>query len=137
MKINGFHLPPNLEHNLESKGCINNYSTSALKELLTKVDRPDPKLFDLDQIVLYNRFWETEQVSFYLGVSSNVNFPGNVDPRQALIIGEAEPDSPIALDYRSDPPRVIYYGDAEGKCYWFELASSYEVFMEAIENKII
>jgi len=48
------------------------------------------------------------------------------DPSRVLIIGEADEDSPIALDYRTAGPRVVYLGGVGPQSFWIELASSYE-----------
>ena len=48
-------------------------------------------------------FWK----SMYLGRASSEFLPGNIDPDLAIFIGEPEPDSPMALDYRTTEPSVV------------------------------
>jgi hypothetical protein len=50
---------------------------------------------------------------------------GLFDPARILIIGEADEDSPIALDYRTDNPRVVYLGRVRPQLVWIELESNY------------
>lgn len=59
--------------------------------------------------------------------------PGNVDPYLTVIIGESEPDSPIALDYRSPLPRIIYFCDIGYKSLWIEAAKDISVFMSELK----
>lgn len=61
-----------------------------------------------------------------------MHMPGDIDPRLAVIIGDAEGDSPIALDYRVSPPRVVHLGGDGCHSYWMELAPDYESLMAAI-----
>jgi hypothetical protein len=79
-------------------------------------------MYDREGIVAANRLWSSAHVRHYLGRPSRTACPGDVDPNKTLIIGQAEPDSPIALDYRVAPPRVVYLGDFEHEIYWLELA---------------
>lgn len=81
-----------------------------------------------------NRLWQSDVVQFYLGMPSDIHPPGTIDPKNAVIIGEAEPDSPIALDYRTNPPRVVYFGDVDHQGHWLELAPTYEVLMTKLRS---
>ena len=51
-----------------------------------------------------------------------------------MIIGEADEDSPIALDYRTDKPRVVYLGGDGPRSYWIELASGYEELIDTLRD---
>ena len=100
--------------------------------LLKAVESPIPDLYALDAINGANRLWTSEHVALYLGKESEDHPPGSIDPRLACIIGQAEPDSPIALDDRISPPRVLYLGTVGVESFWIELAPSYEHLVAAI-----
>jgi len=103
-----------------------------LGAILQAIETPMPELYDLDAINGANRLWESQHVGLYLGTENEEHPPGSIDPRLACIIGHAEPDSPIALDYRVSPPRVLYLGSFGVESFWIELASSYEHLVAAI-----
>ena len=128
MTINGLTLPIELEADLQAGGLqLQGERLVRLKELLTHLESPLPKLYAThDDIIRESQFWTTSSSEHYLGTASLDHLPGDIDPALALTIGEAEPDSPIALDYRTDEPRVVYLGDADDEAYWFELSSSYK-----------
>jgi hypothetical protein len=129
VNINGFELPPSLEADLEpERRELAESEIDCLRTLLVHVEKPIPALYGLRGILLANRLWTSMHVADYLGSPSKVYRPGDIDPRLTLIFGHAEPDSPIALDYRTQPPRVLYLGDVERKSYWLELAATYEAF---------
>ena len=135
MRIRDLELPRQLESDLQAgRTLLGRDATDLLRVLLVHVDGPDPRLYGLDGIIGANKLWDSEAVAFYLGTPSSENAPGEIDPQQALIIGQAEPDSPIALDYRTAPARVVYLGDVEHESYWMELAPSYEVLMEKLST---
>jgi hypothetical protein len=99
-----------------------------LCRLLLYVGTPIPSLYDMPGIQSANQLWTSTHVPYYLGSPSEIYMPGNVDPNLTLIFGHAEPDSPIALDYRTQPPRVVYLGGVDQKSFWLELAPTYETF---------
>ena len=133
MNINGFELPAALAANLRAA----DYNLSAnqkalLRKRLTRINNPDPGLYAHRSILRENRLWSSEHSKWYLGTPSLHYPPGNADPELTLIIGDAEPDSPIALDYRTAEPRVIYFCDIDRISYWVELCSNYEALMKMI-----
>jgi hypothetical protein len=127
MNIHGFTLPVLLETHLDSGGRKLTDSESAhLRSLLTCIDSPRPKFWGHDQIQAQHKFWSTPAASVYSGTEGTEFSPGRIDPTRILIIGEADEDSPIALDYRTDDPRVVYLGGVGPQLVWIELASDYE-----------
>jgi hypothetical protein len=132
MKIRELELPPQFEVDLVAGPTLSPKETALLRGLLTRVDSPAPVFYGKDGIIGANRLWDSEMKKFYLG-SPNRNYqPGDVDPRMTLIIGHAEPDSPIALDYRTHPARIVYLGDVDHESYWLELAPSYEALVSKL-----
>jgi hypothetical protein len=105
-----------------------------LRAMLVHAENPQPSLFGTEGIVGANRLWSSETARFYLGNASASYQPGDIDPGRALIIGESESDSPIALDYRISPPRVVYFGDVDHTSYWLEVARSYDDFVSAFRE---
>lgn len=138
MNINGLTLPPELEADLKSGGHkLSDGELSRLKTLLNCVESPLPILFNYEEIVNANQLWESESAGDYLGRANGVVVPGDIDPARTLIFGESDPDSPIALDYRTDEPRVVYYGDVDYVCYWIELSSNYKSLFEMLQKETI
>jgi hypothetical protein len=134
MEINGFELPQALEADLTAARTLSRNEIDSLKKLLLGVERAIPKLYKRDFLPAVNRLWKSPHAKYYLGSPSAKYFPGDIDPTKAFIIGHAEPDSPIALDYRVEPPRVVYLGDYEHKSLWMELAPTYEAFIAKIRK---
>jgi hypothetical protein len=127
MKVNGFDLPPSLAADLNTgRTQLRKSEIITFQQLLVGVDGPRPILFDRRGILIANRLWTSAHVQSYLGTPSQKHYPGDIDPRKALVIGQAEPDSPIALDYRVEIPRVLYLGDFDHKSFWSELAPTYD-----------
>lgn len=127
MTIHDFTLPVLLESHLKAGGRkFSESELGHLKALLTCVESPRPRLWGYEQIVSQHKLWSSPAATHYLGTEGTKFFPGRIDPDRVLIIGEADEDSPIALDYRTDHPRVIYLGSAGPQPVWIELASSYE-----------
>ena len=138
MNINGLELPAELEADLASGGReFSNEELSRFRELLNHVESPLPKLFDHESIVRENQFWNSEAAVHYLGVASDSVVPGDVDPERTLIIGQAEPDSPLALDYRTEVPRVIYFGDIDYESYWIEVSPDYKSLIQMLQKGTI
>jgi len=135
MNIKGLELPFELEADLKSGGRnLTERELSQLIELLKQVESPLPKFYAREQIVSQHQLWESASANDYLGAISNAVSPGDVDPKLTLIIGEAEPDSPIALDYRTSPARVIYFGDVNCDCHWIELSPDYGSLIQSLQK---
>lgn len=133
MTIHGFTLPALLELHLESGGRkLSEKESDRLKSLLANVESPRPRLWGREQIVSQHKLWNSPAATYYLGTESGEFAPGQVDPSRVLIIGEADEDSPIALDYRSAGPRVVYLGGVGPQSFWIELAPSYEGLIGAL-----
>ncbi|MEQ1731573.1 MAG: hypothetical protein ABL982_24645, partial [Vicinamibacterales bacterium] len=131
--ISNLELPEALRADLASRRPLSAEQKARLGALLGAVE-PFPDLYDLAGMRAANQLWSSEQVGFYLGNASAVHSPGNVDPRLAVIIGQAEPDGPIALDYRVSPPRVIYLGGDGNQSYWIELSESYDALIAVLSS---
>jgi hypothetical protein len=130
MKVNKIELPRSIEAHLAGgAGGLTADQKERLAALLTATETALPELFDLERVLEANRFWGSPYVEHYLGIESSTYPPGNIDPQRTILIGQAEPDSPIALDFRCQPPRVVYFGDAG---YWVELFPDYESLITAI-----
>lgn len=133
MTIHGFTLPALFDSHLNSGGYKLSQAESArLRSLLTCIDSPRPRLWGYEQIMSQHKLWTSPAAADYLGTEGTEFFPGRVDPTRILIIGEADEDSPIALDYRTDDPRVVYLGGVGPQLVWIELASNYERLLEEL-----
>lgn len=133
ISMNSLPLPEALALDLEAgRRPLSSSQKARLGAILQCVERPFPELYDLGAIEGANRLWCSEYVQFYLGNVSAAHSPGNIDPALALIIGQAEPDGPIALDYRVSPPRVVYLGTVGDESLWIELSANYECLISQI-----
>jgi len=133
MTIHGFAVPALLEAHLKSGGRkLSEGELARLKALLTRIDSPRPRLWGHEQILSQHKLWSSPAAVGYLGTEGTEFVPGRIDPQRILIIGEADEDSPIALDYRTDNPRVVYLGGIGPQLVWIELASSYEGLFEKL-----
>ncbi len=146
MKVNGLDLPHILQLALLNGSWMsrgkdhsgkwrNKHHLALFKALFPRIDNPLPELFDYDEMLSVNTLWDSPQdiMGFYIGESSTDYPPGNVDPRRTVIIGDSEPDSPIALDYRTSVPRIVYFCDIQYETLWIEAAKGIETFMSALE----
>ena len=126
-------LPDALVEDLRAgKRPLSEQHRSVLASMLKFVEQPLPGLYDMPSIVQENGLWTSSAVRHYLGKSNTLHPPGDIDPALALIIGQAEYDGPIALDYRTSPPRVLYLAAFERRSCWMELADSYEQLMSKL-----
>lgn len=125
-------LPDALCTDLESGRPIPAEQKARLGALFKGIEKPFPDLYNTRGIQRENQLWTSPYVHLYLGQKSEIYTPGNIDPHLALIIGQAEPDGPIALDYRVEPPRVVYLTNIGTESYWIELAKDYEHLIATI-----
>jgi hypothetical protein len=145
MNVNGLELPDALQRTLRSGAWMrrgrgfsgrwrNPHHLALFKKLFPRIPHPIPELFDYDEMVQVNTMWQgPHDMKFYRGEPSTDYPPGDVDPQRLVIIGESEPDSPIALDYRTIAPRIVYFCDVGNKTLWIEAAPDIETFMSALE----
>ncbi len=123
-------LPNQLKADLKAGIPLTEAELAVLRSLLlmTFHSTPIPELFHCcERLERENRLLTNEEiVRCYIGKKSERYPPGDMDPEKAIIIGGSEPDCPIALDYRTSPPRVICLGSDNDQDCWFTLADSYE-----------
>lgn len=145
MNVNGLELPQTLQCALRSGAWMSRgrgfsekwrepHQLALFKKLFPRIPDLIPELFDYDGMVRENTLWHRpHDMRFYLGEPSMDYPPGDVDPQRTVIIGASEPDSPIALDYRTPVPRIVYFCDVGNKTLWIEAAPDIETFMSALE----
>ncbi|REJ69113.1 MAG: hypothetical protein DWQ31_05750 [Planctomycetota bacterium] len=145
MKVNGLELPDALVETLqdgswtwEGAKAYRHWKVPAhialFGSVFPRVPNPDPELYSFESMVRESRFWQDpEDHKYYLGCPSDAYPPGDVDPKKAVIIGDTAPDGPIVLDYRVDPPRVIYLCDVGHVLFWVTAAQDVEALIEALE----
>jgi hypothetical protein len=64
-----------------------------------------PMFYSADHMQRENQSWPDEEYSGYLGTKDGHYSPGDIDPRQSVLIGDLGPDLPIALDFRRSQER--------------------------------
>jgi len=89
--------------------------------------------YSLEDMQFENDAWATETLLAYLG-QADVNFPpGDIDPRQSVLIGDLGHDLPFALDYRDNAadPRVVFLGTrVENR--WITIAKNFADLVSAL-----
>ncbi len=147
MMVNNLQLPPALALALISgKWLSRGHKNSGrwteqkhielFKAVFTRVKYPIPALFDFESMVIESNFEESaeENLMYFVGKKSDVFPPGDIDVSKAVLIGEVEPDSFIALDYRRVVPSVIYYCNTNGfEWHWVTATDSIEEFLERLQ----
>ncbi len=132
--IDDFELPDRLVADLIHGGIV--LSSSALALFAEKVSHLSgelrPKFHNRKTIESCANFFESEHNDIYVGSKREGIVPGDIDRSKTLIIGEVDSDSPIALDYRTPVPSVIYCGGMENQTYWFELSPTYEALVDEL-----
>jgi hypothetical protein len=137
MQVNGFTLPSLMANDIHNgRTTLSASERERLRAQLpfAQSQDPDPYMCDVASMERENRIWSDPQVSDFVGEASEVHFPGSVDPTKTLIIGIAGTDMPIALDYRFEPPRVIYLAWFGDTAHWCALAPTYEILMYRIRD---
>jgi hypothetical protein len=111
MMVGDLLVPQELEAELiAGRRALSKDEVASLTPLLRHLEKPMPEMYDIAGIVNANKLWWLDADKFYVGAIHQLYRPGNIDPTRSLIIGFAEPDSPIALDYRTDPPASFIWG---------------------------
>lgn len=124
MTINGHVLPQPLDEAIRSGRWAPPADLDALATVFD--DQPvHPSFYDANQLRQENATWVDETDVWYVGEPDEVHAPGDLDPRQSVLIGDLGPDRPFALDYRTAPaPRVVYLRDIDGRSRWTEVTKS-------------
>ena len=111
IEVNGLKVPLGLISAIQRRRWSSLGSSSSLATVFGS-GPVRPKFFSLEEIRAINNDWKDETDPAYLGYADASLFPGNIDPRESLIIAELGPDQLIALDYRrSDVPDVLFATD--------------------------
>lgn len=144
MIINGLQLPLRLQESLKTGGWTRpgeGYSgrwhhpsnVAAFGNIFNRVEELSPQLFSFEGMMRVNEIWNQPEIANeYLGADSVTHPPGDIDPAKTIIIGECEPDGPIALDYRPSNPRVIYFCDIGPETLWVEAVESVDVLIDRL-----
>jgi hypothetical protein len=144
MKINNNQLPLKLQESISSGGWTrpgdgysgrwrNQAKIKEFEKLFPRIEGPIPQFFNFEAMQRINEMWLNPTIAdFYLGTFSQIYIPGKIDPMKTVIIGESEPDSPIALDFRTTVPRVIYFCDIDNESYWIEAFESVDILIDKL-----
>lgn len=136
MNIGDLKIPDDLKADALADGRkLTEQERFRLESLLSYIESPLPKFYGLEQIESQHSLWTSDSAKDYIGKSNPAVNPGIIDIHKTLTIGEAEPDSPIALDYRDVEPRVIYFGDVDYVCCWIELSRDYASLVQLIQKE--
>ena len=131
--VNGLELPAALEADLRlGRDTLDAVEKARFAALLMLIPSPKPDLMSLEWLTRENLLWSKRGARHYLGVATDQNPLGRIDPTRTLIIGCAGDDSPLALGAGTAPPRVIYLEETAPESYWVEIAPNYEAFIAMI-----
>lgn len=88
------------------------------------------------------RFYDLEYLRFenmpregmepLLGHTEGEANPGDVDPQRLVLIADLGIDRPIALDYRTEEPRIVYL--QLSTFAWRTIAESVEALLEMLQD---
>jgi hypothetical protein len=111
VEVNGLSLPLGLMTALR-EGRWSSLDSSASLAAVFGSEPVRPRFFTLEEITAVNGYWKDEADPLYLGQADSSRYPGDIDPKQSLIVAELGPDQLIALDYRrSSVPEVLFASD--------------------------
>ncbi len=131
LTINGNELPADLEADLSAGATkLGELEKRALRKMMPGVkfaSPSDPDFFDLRGIERENALWTTEDAKHFTGRKSLFRRPGFIDIRRIVNIGSYGVDGPIALDFRTAPPQVVYLDETKKGGCWRKLSPDYTV----------
>ena len=107
MKLNGLLVPASLHAALVGGSAVLAPAEKAALCALVGAPPDDPwvALCGEGWIERENAAWaDPETANAYRGSPVDIDGPGDVDHRRAILIGFAGSDSPIVLDFRTEPP---------------------------------
>jgi hypothetical protein len=145
MEINNNLLPQKLQESLNSGDWVklnDEYSgqrkdKSKIREFVKLFPYVGkgilPRFFNFETMQRINEMWlNPKSDDAYKGTASEIYLPGNIEPSKIVVIAEWDPDSPIALDYRTTIPSVIYLCDINYEIYWIEAFKSVDILIERL-----
>jgi hypothetical protein len=148
MKINNNQLPLKLQESLNNGSWMelndeyggllkDKYKTREFVRLFPYVGKDlFPRFFNFEAMRRINKIWlDPNSADAYKGSASEIYIPGNIEPSKTVVIAEWDPDSPIALDFRTTIPRVIYLCDVNYEIYWIEAFQTVDILIEKLVNK--
>lgn len=146
MMVRNFVLPPALQRALTSGvwtergtncfvGWQDRRHVELFRKVFTRVKSPYPAFDSYDGMLSGNTFWDNPD-KLYFGAPHDSYKPGFIDPTKTLFIGGTDHDGPIALDYRTNPPSVIYFCVHGNEAYWHLAAHSIEELLERLEMEV-
>jgi hypothetical protein len=111
VEINGLVLPVELTRALLDGRWSRLGSSPSLADVFGS-EPVRPRFHSLEGMVAINGYWKNETDPAYLGQADLHQYPGDIDPKQSLIVAELGPEQLIALDYRSATgPQVVFASD--------------------------
>lgn len=136
MKVNGHTIPSALLKSISGSKWCEIAKSPRLAVVFPNCSIVRPSFYDIDAMNLENESWAQESDPVYMGSKSASGQPGDIDPRQSVLIADLGPDRPIALDYRREgEPCVVYLSedDAHG---WIEVAPDIEQFLRTFSEEV-
>lgn len=106
--INGLPLPQDLLDLIDAGRWRLPDDTTKLDALFPE-HGSDTSFYSLQYMPFENRHWRKEAARIFLGPPDPDNTPGDIDPKRSVLVADLGSgyDQPIALDYRTQPPRVL------------------------------
>jgi len=138
MRINGHVLPRELAEDLkEGRTKLDPAEELALQRMTRgRTNRFGVGLIGLDRIESENRYsLHPDAQRDYGGQWSLLHRPGRADVKRMVVFGFVGSDDPLALDYRTKPPRVIYLSDLKPRGCWLTMARNYTAFRKRLAHE--
>ena|SRR3569623_391907 len=138
MRINGHVLPRELVEDLkQGRMELAPAERLALRRMARGQTGADDAawvgLFGVDRIENENRYFlHPDGQRDYGGQWSLLHRPGRAHVKRLVAFGSVGSDNPLALDYRTTPPRVIYLSELKARGCWLTMAGSYAAFRKRL-----
>ena len=134
VKINELDLPEELLEAINDGLSTTAIPAESWCRLFPRADVVRPRMYSIEAMQINNRDWYEQADPVYLGQAGGLCSPGDINPRLSLLIGELEPETPIALDYRcsGNCPIVVYLTCAGFESGWKCVAPSVGAFVSAL-----
>jgi hypothetical protein len=119
VKLNDLPVPASLQSALLGGSAVLAPAEKAVLCGLVGAPPKDPfvALCGAGWIERENLAWaDPRAAGAYRGSPVDIEGPGDVDHRNSILIGFAGSDSPIVLDFRTEPPCVLFLPD-DGPAY--------------------
>jgi hypothetical protein len=136
VRINGLPLPSDLLDLIDA-GLWRMPQDTRRFEAVFPEHGHDAAFHSLQYMPIENKFWRSETARMFLGTADPDLPPGDIDPQRSVLVADLGRgfDQPIALDYRTHPPRVLtlrWSQPPDDKNRWVVVAPNIRAFADIV-----